>query len=238
VATTALELIEAAMSKLGKLAAGDTVSAEDAAVCLKRLNSMTLSLENEGLFNYTTTNTTATLPAATTSRTIGPAMQIAMVRPIRLLKGSFSRLSGIDYPLDPISEQEYNEISLKSSIGAVAPCVCFFDGGNPTGIVYFWPTAGSSVELHLISPAPGGVATTTASTYDFPPGYQDMYENNLAIAIAPDFNMTPSPLVIGMATEGKRLLKRSNYRVPQMTLDGESLGRRGNSVSDFYSGYY
>lgn len=232
---TALDLIKAAMSKINMLAAGETPSAEDAQVGLDRLNSLMTSLENESIFNYTTTDTTATLPASTTSRTIGPAMQIAMTRPVKILKGSFSRLSGIDYPLTPISEAEYNQISLKSSIGSVAPAVCFYDGGTPTGVVYFWPMAASSVELHLITPAIGGVATSITTTYDFPPGYQRAIENLLALEIAPDFNTVPSQMVMAMAMTSKRMLKRTNMRIPQ--LDIEHVSGRGNSPSDFYGGY-
>ena len=234
-AVTALQLIESAMSKIGMLAAGETVSAEDAAVGLLRLNALIDAMENESLFSYTTTDTVFTLPANTTSQTIGPAMQINLVRPIRLLNGCFSRLSGIDYPLTPISEAEYNEISLKSSIGSVAPSVCFYDGGSPTGIVYFWPTAQSSVEVHLITPQPGTAATATTTSYSLPAGYQRYLEYALAIELAPDFSVMPSPMIVGAAANQKRLLRRTNSRVPQMDMD--RIGGRGNSPSDFISGY-
>jgi hypothetical protein len=155
---------------------------------------------------------------------------------VKILKGSFGRIGAIDYPIDPVSEAEYNAISLKSSIGSVAPCVCFYDGGSPTGNVYFWPVASTSVELHLITPAPGGVAVDTTTTYDFPPGYQRMVENNLAIEISADFNVQPSVMLQGMAANSKRLLKRTNYRTPQMEVRYSGQGR-GNSPSDFISGY-
>lgn len=215
-ATTALDLINAAMSKVNMLAAGETASAEDAAVCLDRLNALMTALENENIFNYTTTDTVFSLPASTTSRTIGAAMQIAMVRPTKLLRGSFSRLNGVDYPIEPISEQEYNAISIKSTLNAIAPEVMFYDGGTPTGIVYFWPPTASSVEVHLLSPAPGGEATSVATVYNFAPGYRRMIENGLAVEIAPDFNTNPPPLVVAMYISAKRQLKRTNARVPQL----------------------
>lgn len=235
--TTALALFKAAMSKINMLAAGETPSAEDQEVCLDRLNALMTALENEGMFNYTTTDTIATLPANTTSRTIGPAQQIAMTRPVRILRGSFGRIGGIDYRIDPVSEIEYNEISLKSSIGAVAPAVCFYDGGTPTGTVYFWPVSGGSVELHIITPAPGGVAVDGTTTYDFPPGYQRMIENLLALEIAPDFNTEASPQVRLMAMSAMRKIKRTNARTPQLDLDRLVSGR-GNSPSDWIGGYY
>ena len=233
---TALQLIEAGLSKIGMLAAGETVSAEDAAIGLLRLNSLIDAMENEDMFGYTTTDTVVTLPANTTSLTIGPAQAIDIVRPTKIINGSFSRLGGIDYPLTSVTEPEYNAISLKSSIGSVAPRVCFYDGGNPTGNVYFWPTSQSSVELHLITPEPGGEATDLTTAYAFPPGYIRYIENALGIEMAPDFNTQPSPFIQAAAANAKRAIRRMNNRVPQMDMNCDH--GKGNSPSDFISGYY
>jgi hypothetical protein len=218
VAVTALELIESALSKIQILAAGETVSAEDADVCLKRLNALVESWEGEDLFAYTTQDTTFTLPANTVSRTIGPSQQIDVNRPVKILRGSFSRLNNIDYRLDPITEVEYNQITLKSNSSSVAPSVCFFDGNTPTGTVYFWPPVGTAVEVHLITPEQGGVATDLTTAYLLPPGYQRALELNLALEVAPDFSINPSPFLMGQAANAKRELKKSNSRVPQMDL--------------------
>lgn len=223
--TTALDLIKAAMSKINVLAAGETPSAEDAQVGLDRLNALLTSLENESVFNYTTTDTVFNLPASTASRTIGAAQQISMVRPVELLKGSFSRLNGIDYSLTPISEQEYNAISVKSSLNAIAPEVCFYDGGTPTGIVYFWPPVAAVVEVHLLTPAVGGEATSTTTVYNFPPGYRRLIENGLALEIAPDFNVEAPPRVERSFLSQKRALKRTNHKIPQLGMDFGTPGR-------------
>jgi hypothetical protein len=233
-ATTALDLIKAAMSKNNVLAAGETPSAEDASVGLDRLNALMTALENESIFNYTTTRTTVSLPANTVSRTVGAAQQVAMVRPIEFLRGSFSRLNNIDYPLEPVSEQEYNSISLKSTLNAIAPEVMFYDGGAPTGVLYFWPPVAATVEVHLLSPAPGGEATSTATEYNFAPGYRRMIENGLAVELAPDFNVTPHPLVVALYMSAKRQLKRTNSRIPHLTLPGR-FGRRSDITSDWPS---
>ncbi|MBK9497024.1 MAG: hypothetical protein IPO08_21435 [Xanthomonadales bacterium] len=229
--TTALDLIKRAMSKLNVLQAGETPSADDVAIGLDALNTLMLSLENEGIFNYTATRTTATLPASTSSRTIGPAMQIAMTRPVKLLRGSYSRVDGVDYPLDPISEAEYNEISLKTGVSSVVPSVCFYDGGSPTGVVYFWPVPTGSVELHLLSPAPGGVATSSVTEYTFPPGYKRMIENGLALELAPDFNVPPNPMVSAMYASEKRAIRRANRVIPQL-----DMCEMTSVASDFYAG--
>jgi hypothetical protein len=230
---TALQLIESAMSKIGMLAAGETVSAEDGAVGLLRLNALVDAMENENLFSYTTTDTVFTLPASTTSRTIGPAQQIALTRPVKILPGSFSRVDGLDYPLLPVSEPEYNDIRDKSSVTSIAPSVCFYDGGTPTGTVYFWPPTSGSAEVHLITPEAGGIATDLTTAYVFPPGYQRYIEYALAIEIAPDFNVSPSPMIVGAAANQKRLLKRTNHRTPQLDMPPDFRYQH----SDVYSGW-
>ena len=234
---TALQLIEAGLSKIGMLAAGETVSAEDAAIGLQRLNSLIDAMENEGMFGYTTTDTVVTLPASTVSLTIGAAQQINIVRPIKIMQGSFSRLSDTDYPLHPVNEEEYNKISLKSTVESVAPVVCFYDGGNPTGNVYFWPTVEADVELHLITPEAGGEATDLTTAYAFPPGYIRYIENALGIEMAPDFNTTPSPFILSAAANAKRAIKRTNNKIPQMDLAYPHPGRY-NSISNIISGEY
>jgi hypothetical protein len=229
--TVALDLIRSAMSKIGKLAAGETPSAEDIDVCVDRLNSLLGSFENENLFNYTATETTATLPASTTSRTIGLAAQINVARPVELLPGCFSRVDNTDYPMEVISRQEYNEISTKTLIGSVAPSVCFYDGDMTAPKVYFWPYATNSVELHILTPtAPGAVADQN-TVFNFPPGYQRMVENNLALEISPDFNINPTPFLVAMAASTKRLLKRTNHKVGQLQVNYPEPYQRGDITS-------
>lgn len=233
---TALEIIESAMGKLGLIGPGDTVAPEDSDVCLNRLNTLVDSWENENLFAYTTTDTTFTLPANTTSRTIGPAMEINVARPVKILRGSFVRVDSIDYRLTPVSEAEYNDISLKSSVGTLTPSVCFYDGGVPTGIVYFWPMAATSVEVHLITPESGGTAASLSTEYVFPPGYQRALEYNLAVEIAPDFDQEPTRMLMGAAANSKRALKRTNSRIPQLDMEQITSSNRGRPLIDFYSG--
>jgi hypothetical protein len=235
--TTALEIIESAMGKINMLAAGETVSAEDAALCLSRLNSLVDAWGLENLMAYTTTETIFTLPANTTSRTIGAAQQIAVARPVRIELGSFTRLSGIDRPLEPTGEVDYNSIALKSSQSGW-PSKCHFDGGSPTGNVFFWPPASEAVEVHLITLYALSQFADTATDYTLPTGYKRALEFNLSVEVAPDFRAQVSPYVAGAASNSKRLIKRMNHTVPQLDMPRNMGGARGSpSPADFYGGY-
>lgn len=216
---TALQLIEAALGKIGKHSVGETVSAEDADVCLDRLNTLIDSLEGDNMFAYATQDTVVTLPANTESLTIGALQSIDMTRPARVLGGSFTRVDGTDYPLRAVSEAQYNSISEKSDGSATAPQVCFYDGNVPTGLLYFWPTTSASVEVHLITPESSGEAVDLTTAYAMAQGYRRYIEHALAIEIAPDFGMTPPAWLVQATASLKRILKRSNMRVPELDFE-------------------
>lgn len=228
--TTALQIIEAAMGKINVLAVGETVSAEDADLCLDRLNTLRDSLLLEPTFQYKNTETSFTLPAATTSRTIGASQQINVARPVKIEIGSFTRIDSIDYPLEPVSQAEYNDISQKSLAG-YAPEVCFFDGGSPTGNVYFWPPTTASVEVHLVTMTAVTPFADLDTDYDLPPGYRRYFEYGLAVEIAPDFRVAVNPMIAGAASNAKRAIMRMNRKVPQLKLDCDG------SQYNIYSGY-
>lgn len=235
--TTALDLIESAMSKIGKLGSGEIVSAEDAAVCLKRLNTMMSAFEGNDMFQYTSTETIFTLPASTQSRTIGAGQQIDVVRPVRIMGTSYCRVANIDYPLEPIDEESYNSISLKTSVGSIAPSVCWFDGGVPTGNVFFWPLSGSSVSVHLITPQPGTQATSTSTIYALAPGWQRMIEYGLALDIAPDFGVEASKTLRADAINSQHAILIQSQQVRQMKLPRLLRGAdKTNPLDNFFLG--
>lgn len=232
--TTARQLIESALAKINKLGADETVSAEDGALCLLRLNALVDSWEVEDLFAYTSLETIFTLNSGVTSLTVGPGQDIDIARPTRIMRGSFTRLSQLDYRLTPVQEPEYNDICLKT-ISSLVPVVCFYDGGNPTGTVFFYPATSQAAEVHLITPEPGGQAVDLNTSYFLPQGYQRAIEFNLAVEIAPDFRAVPSPWVVANATSSKRALKLMNMTIPEMDVD-YPIGARGHSLADFYAG--
>ena len=233
--TTALDIIEGAMSEINMLAAGETVSAEDADLCLSRLNSMVDAWGLENLMCYATTETTFTLPASTTSRTIGASQQIDVARPVRIELGSFSRLNSVDSPINPVGRSEYNAVTLKSTVGG-RPDYAFFDGGSPTGNVYFWPPCADALEIHLVTLAPLSQFADLATDYTLPPGYKRALEKNLAVEIAPSFRAQASVMTMGAASNSKRQIKRMNHSVPKLDMPltlGHASG--GISVDELYS---
>jgi hypothetical protein len=97
--------------------------------------------------------------------------------------------------------------------------VCFYDGGVPTGLLYFWPSVSAAVEVHLITPESSGEATDLTTAYAMAQGYRRYIEHALAVEIAPDFNVSASAQLVQLAASLKRILKRSNSRIPELEFE-------------------
>lgn len=203
------------MDNLGLRGAGQTVSGRDASFCLKKLNVMIDSWNLSPDFAFTALETIYTLPSATISLTIGPAMQINIPRPSRIELGSFVRVSGNDYPLTPIDRAEYNSIMLKDQ-GGSWPSFVFFDGGNPTGKLYFWQTG--ACELHLITRTSAGSFADLTTDYQLPAGYARAFEFSLSEEVAPSYETAVPDSVARIASGARRVVKRANLTVPQLDI--------------------
>jgi hypothetical protein len=66
------------------------------------------------------------------------------------------------------------------------------------------------LEWHFVSVQELTQPTTLATQLFFPPGYMRAFAYNLAMEIAPEFGVEPSPQVQRIAMTSKRNLKRIN----------------------------
>lgn len=214
-ATTALNLIEDALQELGLYGAGETVDANDSGLCLDALNNILDSWKLENLYAYTQNLTTFALAASTTSMTIGPGMQIDTARPVRIEPGSYITVGNLDYPIEVISQEQYDAITLKTLDGPW-PTVCMYQDNYPTGSVYFYPRGACTVNLLLQVPLSSFAATTT--TFAMPPGYRRALALTLAEEVATKFKVAPNPITTMKARNARRLLKRANFVVPELAM--------------------
>ena len=230
--TTATEIISEALGNIGMLDAGETLSAEDGELCRTILNTMIDAWNLPSLTQYTTLDGTATLNAGVSSLTIGPAQSIAVTRPVRIEVGSYSRYQSIDYEMEGVTEAQYNAISLKN-LGGFVPRVFFYDPGDLTGTIYYWPVPQGAVVVHHPLATQFSAFADLTTSYNLPQGYKRAMVMNLSLEIAPHFEQAPPPWVAASAFKALRLVKRANISVPQL-----ELGRRQPGVLEgFYSGY-
>jgi len=125
--------------------------------------------------------------------------------------------TGVSFGVKFINQQQYNGIAVKT-VTSTYPQVIFVNNTFPDIEMYVYPRPTRDLEWHFVSVQkldnPAGLATVLL----FPPGYLRAFTYNLAMEIAPEFGLEPSPQVQRIAMTSKRNLKRINNPDDVMSL--------------------
>ena len=216
---TAGDQINRALRLLGVLAEGETPSAETSQDALMAMNQMIDSWDTERLSVFCTQDQVFTWPAGLVSRTLGPTGDFVGLRPVLLDDSTYYRDpgTGVSFGVKFINQQQYNGIAVKT-VTSTYPQVIFVNNTFPDIDMYVYPRPTRDLEWHFVSVQkldnPAGLATVLL----FPPGYLRAFTYNLAMEIAPEFGLEPSPQVQRLAMTSKRNLKRINNPDDVMSL--------------------
>lgn len=208
--TTALQIIDKAYTVLGYKSPTDVLSGQDTTYALSMLNDLIDSWNTQSLYIYSTVEVVAT--ASGLPVTIGPGMTLNTPRPVRMLPGSFARISGLDYPITWISEQQYQEIVLKSTASTI-PIYGMYDSGNPTGNLFFWPYQTTATEYHILVQTQLTEWPSLTTDIDLTQGYRRALTYSLAEELAPGFTEVPA-IVARNAMNARRAIRQANAVVP------------------------
>jgi hypothetical protein len=225
--TTANKIIGQALGLIGVRSSADPVSGADAAIALERLNTMLDAWRVVSLFAYATQTITGALPANTQTRTIGPTGDLAIAqRPIRIEAGSKYTVGGQDYPINPITQAQYEAIHLKT-VGAMGPDVVFYNPTLPNGLLSFYPLAGADCTVSLVALLQVSQFADLTTDYGLAPGYERALVFSLAEEVSPDFERDAPPVVVRGARNARRMIQRANHDVPQLLVENVPRSRLG-----------
>ena len=217
-AYTAGDQITRALRLLGVLAEGETASAATAQDALVAMNQMIDSWNTERLSVFCTQDQVFSWPVGEIKRTLGPTGDFIGNRPIQLDDGTYFRApSGVSYGIKIINQDQYNGIAVKTSTSTF-PQVIFINNTFPNVEMYIYPRPTQLLEWHFISVQELTQPATLSTELFFPPGYMRAFAYNLAMEIAPEFGVEPSPQVQRIAMTSKRNLKRINNPYDVMSL--------------------
>ena len=229
----AIDLITLALKDIGALGVGQSISAEDTEDALATLNMMLGQWQGERLSVYHLVDT-ALRSTGAQSYSVGIGGDFNVPRPIKI-ESAFARLSGIDYPLRIIpSREDYNLIGMKA-LGSM-PSSIYYDPGYPLGTLYFWPVPNASYELHITTMETLPQFIAPAVPVNLPPEYMAALRYNLAIYLAPSYQIDPMRALSMLAANAKRVLKRMNVQIAQLTMPDAVLRRRRFNI--FTGGMY
>ena len=208
---TAGEQINRALRLLGVLAEGETPSASVSQAALMAMNQMIDSWNTERLSTFVTQDQIFTWPAGLVSRDLGPTGDFIGNRPVLLDDATYFRDPGtnVSFGVKFINQQQYNGIAVKT-VSSTYPQVLWVNMGFPDVTLTIYPRPTRDLEWHFVSVQELDKAADLSTVMYYPPGYLRAFTYNLAMEIAPEFGVEPSPQVQRVAMVSKRDLKRIN----------------------------
>jgi hypothetical protein len=208
---TAGDQINRALRLLGILAEGETPSADMSQDALMALNQMIESWNTERLSVFCTQEQVFTWPAGEYIRTLGPSGDFVGLRPVLVDDATYYRDPGtnVSFGIKFINQQQYDGIAVKT-VTSTYPQVCFVNMGYPDITMTVYPRPTRDLEWHIVSVQELDQPANLTTALHFPPGYLRAFAYNLAMEIAPEFGVEPSPQVQRIAMTSKRDLKRIN----------------------------
>jgi hypothetical protein len=220
------DAITAALTDLGLVAAGEVPAPEDSALALARVNDWLDALTTEGLALFGRTRTTWALTAGVSSYTVGVGQTVNVAPPggpeaienLGYLDTSQSPVT--EYLLGrPLTEDAYAAIAQKT-FASTYPTAWYYRPGATTGTLVAWPVPTSTtLQGVLYTATPLAEFTGLAETLALPPGYRRFIRTNLAVELAPAFEVQPSPVTIELAIASKAAVKRANVREADLSLE-------------------
>ena len=208
---TAGELIKGALRLIGQLAEGEEPSADTMQDSIMAMNQMIQSWDTERLSVFSTQDQVFTWPAYEMTRTIGPTGNFVGDRPIEIDDATYFKdpSSGLSFGVKMINQQQYDGIAFKT-VTSTYPQVMFVNNTFPDMTMTIYPVPIKALEWHIISVETLTEVSSVATDMYFPPGYLRAFRYNLAMELAPEFGVEPSPQVTRIAMTSKRNLKRIN----------------------------
>jgi hypothetical protein len=184
-------------------------------------------------------NATATPGAQQISYTV--CGDFKLPRPLRVTN-SFTRIntggSGLDYPIEIISQERYIEIGFKA-ISAPWPICAWYNPTMPLGNIYFYQNPSGAGSLHLFTDTILTSFAALTTDVRMPQGYSRALKRNLARELAPEYGAQWTAQHEKLAKESYDYIKSLNsIPVPVAKYDSELIaGNRYDAGWIMYGGF-
>lgn len=228
--TSALDLITGAARLIGVTFKSEELDADEAADGLESLNDMLSSWANHGLLVPYRTWESFNVSAAA-SYSIGSGQTLNTVKPTDI-KAAFIRSGSLDYPMEPLTDEEYENIGFKSTTSPF-PDYYNYDNGHPYGTLRFYPQLGTSAALHLLTEKPLTAFGALTTSIDLPAGWKRALKFNLAPEMAPEYGQEVPTWVTKIANDSLSAIQLAVAKNRPIKFMPKRL-RQGN----IYTGYY
>lgn len=231
---TALQLIKAALRSIADLGVGREPSASEVADALFALNRMIDAWNIDPLAIFTKRFDTYNLTPSKQSYTIAQGLHADFEAPrpekIELANLLMNNLTPVlRRPIELINDQQWGSIKLQGVHSSI-PLKLYYDGAFPIATIYLWPYPDQAFQLELLTWQALSEFQSETDVVTLPHGYADAIALNLAVMLAPEWNMTLRPDVASRAAIALGAVRAHNSPSPIMECDA---GVMSGSSSNF-----
>lgn len=234
IGTTALLL-------LGVASAEQPISAFAAQHALEALNTLLDSWATERLLTYTRPKIPLVLEPGRATYTWGistPPADIPREPPVRLelaLLTVEDTTPGLEWELEIFTQSEYEASVWLKGMESTYPAMLYLEASQPVARLHVWPVPQIAYTLQLLPWTAHAPYAGWDDVLPWPNGYQRAMQFNLALELAPQYGVEPSPLILRTAEESKRAIFPINVEVGRLSL---MPGRpRGGTALDYSPGF-
>lgn len=226
----AIEYIKGALRILQVLGEDVTLSDAEADNALEALNMMLESWSNDSLLVYSVTSDGFLLTANHNPHTWAVGEDFDSDRPVRLLSAKIIKSDNTENNIPIMSYNDYSEINDKTRTDEY-PEYIYYDNGWPIGKAYLYPIPSASHTLVLYSEKKLQTASNLQTELSFPPGYDQAIKYNLALRLAPEYQLTAGEDARKIAEESLLLIGRNNRHVTT-NIASPVLNRQLNQIGE------
>ena len=227
---TGTTIINAALRQIGIRQITSTEQDE----ALEALNNLLRQWSTERLTVFSITEESFSLPSGQITRTIGTGGNFDTSRPQIIVDAFIRDTNNYDYPVDvSMSQEEYNCIAAKSTVQG-RPRRLFYKSEYPLGKIYFDLKPENTETLFLFSWKPLTEFSSSITNVALPGEYEEALKYNLAVRLAPEYQITPDNIVIQMAVITKKSIKEINAPIVEpVRFDSALTGSRRTGASGY-----
>ena len=238
--TTTSEIITRAAKALGYLGRTEVLSAGDANDGIVAFNALLDSWSNEAMMAYVRIQRSFPLVVGTQTYTIGTGGVINTSRPNDILSAFIRDSNNIDYPMEVIPQQQWDDIGQKG-ITSQIPTTLFYYSTHPLGVINIFPVPLLNYTVFYTSTLDQVDSSSLITPIDMPPGYDRAFVLNLALEMMNVgfpcmLDDKPFAALTNNASEAKANVKRANTKLVLASYDPAIVSRSKASYNIYSDG--
>mgnify|MGYP003339064418 FL=1 len=218
---TARDIITDALTEIGVYQPGESISADDYALGLKRLQNQLDAWAADMLTLNVFDRVTYVNPSNNNTITIGPTGTLVATRPVWMQAVNYivpGSSPPVEVPMGPMDDDSFANLSIKT-LQSSLPTQFYLNATMPNATVFIWPTPTQAVTLCFYMPILIDSPATLDAILTGPPGYQEAFMYQLAIRLCNPFGRKVPDTLPTMAREAYSRMKRPNTEPGLLAVD-------------------